>query len=48
MTLSTFALQELTETARRADTAELLNALPSLLIDHKTILETLQDSRAER
>jgi len=46
--LSTFALQELTETARRADNAELLNALPSLSIDHKTILEALQDSRAER
>jgi hypothetical protein len=27
--LSTFALLELTETARRADHAELLNALPS-------------------
>jgi predicted nucleic acid-binding protein len=46
--LSTFALQELTESARRADNAELLNALPSLSIDHKTILEALQDSRAER
>jgi hypothetical protein len=46
--LSTFALQELTETARRADNAELLNALPSLSIDHKSILEALQDSRAER
>ncbi len=46
--LSTFALQELTETARRADNAELLNALPSLSIDHKTILEALQDSRTER
>ena len=46
--LSTFALQELTETARRADNAELLNALPSLSIDRKSILEALQDSRAER
>lgn len=46
--LSTFALQELTESARRADNAELLNALPSLSIDRKTILEALQDSRAER
>jgi predicted nucleic acid-binding protein len=46
--LSTFALQELTESARRADNAKLLNALPSLSIDHKTILEALQDSRAER
>jgi hypothetical protein len=26
----------------------LLNALPSLSIDRKTILEALQDSRAER
>jgi hypothetical protein len=32
--LSTFALQELTESARRADNAELLNALPSLPIEH--------------
>ena len=46
--LSTFALQELTESARRAHNAELLKALPSLSIDHKTILEALQDSRAER
>lgn len=45
--LSTFALQELTESARRADNAELLNALPSLSIDRKTILEALQDSRAD-
>ena len=46
--LSSFALHDLTETARRADNAELLNALPSLSIDRKTILEALQDSRAER
>jgi hypothetical protein len=46
--LSSFALHELTETARRADNAELLNALPSLSIDRTIILEALQDSRAER
>ena len=46
--LSSFALHDLTETARRADNAELLNALPSLSIDRKTILEALQDRRAER
>ena len=46
--LSSFALHDRTETARRVDNAELLNALPSLSIDHKTILEALQDSRAER
>ncbi len=46
--LSTFALQELTESARRADNAELLNALPSVSIDHATILEALAESRAER
>jgi hypothetical protein len=45
--LRTFALQELTESARRADNAELLNTLPSLSIDRKSILEALQDSRAE-
>jgi hypothetical protein len=46
--LSTFALQELTETARRADNAELLKALPSLPIERASILEALSDSRAER
>jgi len=46
--LSTFALQELTESARRADNAELLNALPSLSIDRASILEALAESRAER
>ena len=46
--LSTFALQELTETARRADTAELLAALPSAAIEPATILEALRQSRAER
>ena len=46
--LSTFALQELTESARRADNAELLNSLPSVLIDRATILDALAESRAER
>ena len=46
--LSTFALQELTETARRADNAELLNALPSLPIERANILEALAESRADR
>ncbi len=46
--LSTFALQELSETARRADNAELLNALPSAAIDPAAILEALRQSRAER
>jgi hypothetical protein len=46
--LSTFALQELTEAARRADNADLLNALPSLPIERASILEALADSRAER
>ncbi len=46
--LSTFALQELTESARRADNAELLNALPSVPIDRATILDALAESRAER
>ena len=46
--LSTFALQELTEAARRADNAELLNALPSLPIESASILQALADSRAER
>ena len=46
--LSTFALQELTETARRADNAELLAALPSAAIEPATILEALRQSRADR
>jgi len=46
--LSTFALQELTESARRADNAELLNALASVPMDRATILEALAESRAER
>jgi hypothetical protein len=46
--LSTFALQELTESARRADNAQLLNALPSLPIKRTSILEALAESRAER
>jgi hypothetical protein len=46
--LSTFALQDLTESARRADNADLLNALPSLPIARTSILEALAESRAER
>ena len=46
--MSTFALQELTESARRADNAQLLNALPSLPIKRTSILEALAESRAER
>lgn len=45
--LSTFALQELSETARRADNAELLQALPSVDLDPGEILEALRQSRAE-
>lgn len=46
--LSTFALQELTEAARRADNADLLNALPSAPIERARILEALAETRAER
>ncbi|WP_240307775.1 MULTISPECIES: hypothetical protein [unclassified Synechococcus] len=45
--LSTFALQELSETARRADNAELLQALPSAQLESGEILEALRQSRAE-
>jgi hypothetical protein len=45
--LSTFALQELSETARRADNAELLQALPSADLESGEILEALRRSRAE-
>ena len=46
--LSTFALQELTEAARRADNAELLEALPSHAIDRACLLDALHTSRDER
>jgi hypothetical protein len=46
--LSTFALKELMESARRADNAELLGSLPSLPIDRHSILEALSETRAER
>ncbi|MDA1205228.1 MAG: hypothetical protein O2941_02785 [Cyanobacteria bacterium] len=45
--LSTFALQELSESARRADNAELLKALPSFEIDPAELLEVLRQSRVE-
>jgi hypothetical protein len=45
--LSTFALQELSETARRADNAELLQALPSENLNPGDILEALRQSRNE-
>lgn len=45
--LSTFALQELTEAARRADNAELFSALPSHDLDRSSILDALHASRDE-
>jgi len=45
--LSTFALQELSETARRADNAELLQALPSADLRPGEILDALRQSRAD-
>lgn len=47
MPLSSFALQELSETARRADNVELLQALPSADLEAGEILEALRQSRAE-
>lgn len=46
--LSTFALPELTQCARRADNPELLASLPSLPSDRDSILEPLSASRSER
>lgn len=46
--LSSFALQELTEAARRADNAELLASLPSSDIEPASILDALQDIRRNR
>lgn len=48
LSLSTFALRELSETAWRADNEDLLNALPSAPIDPGRILETLRQVRAAR
>jgi hypothetical protein len=45
--LSTFALRELSEAARRADNADLLQALPSAELGPGEILEALRQSRAE-
>ncbi len=51
--LSTFALQELSETARRADNADLLNGLPTaaidpaLILDLKTKLDALKAAKDE-
>lgn len=45
--LSSFALQELTETSKRADNAELLKGLPSQSIDSATILQALHEARTE-
>ena len=45
--LSTFALQELTENAKRADNAELFGALPSHNIDRASILDALHATRDE-
>jgi hypothetical protein len=46
--LSTFALQELSEAARRADNADLLQALPSADLNPGEILEALRQSRADQ
>jgi len=46
--LSTFALQELSETARRADNPARLQALPSATIDPGDILEALRLTRNEQ
>ena len=40
-------LEKLAESTRRADNAELLNALPSLPIERASILEALAECRAE-
>jgi hypothetical protein len=45
--LSTFALRELSQAARRVDNPELLQSLPSADLDPSAILEALRQSRAE-
>ncbi len=46
--LSTFALQELSETARRGDNADLLNGLPTAAIDPALILVSKPSSMPSR
>jgi len=46
--LSTFALRELTEAAKRADHASLLSSLAPQPIQRSTILKTLDACRGER
>jgi len=45
--LRTFALQELSEAARRADNAELIQALPTAELRPGEILEALRQSPAD-
>ena len=46
--LSTFALRELTEAAKRSDHASLLSSLVPQTIQRSTILEALDACRGER
>ena len=46
--VSALAVRELAEVSRRADNAQLLNALPDLAIDTSVILESVDSERAQR
>lgn len=48
MSVSGFALRELTEIARRADNPALLDALPDLAVSAEAVLAELDAGRADR
>jgi hypothetical protein len=48
VSLNTLALRELAEASRRADNADLLNALPDLGIDRADLVADIDAGRAER
>jgi plasmid stability protein len=48
MSVSSFALRELTETARRADNPSLLSGLPDLGLSASDVLSELDAARAAR
>jgi plasmid stability protein len=48
VSVSTFAVRELTQAARRADTPALLGELPDLDVSSKEVVTDLEDGRATR
>lgn len=48
MSVSAFALKELTQASRRADNPALLDALPDLAVPAEAVLAELDTARADR